>query len=155
MLFCILFLLILGNLQVIFQNLQNFLTFFNPILSFWISTITKNVVNKSGCIINIKLFKGDIPMDIWKVVLLQSSPKCNHFIHAFLLPTNIVPQVAFQPLIHPLYLAISLWMIACASFQICPRHFEEFLPKCTKQSAICVTNNVLRKPMQSENFFKK
>ena len=42
----ILFLLILGNLQVIFQSIKNFLTFFNPILSLWSSTITENVVNK-------------------------------------------------------------------------------------------------------------
>ena len=38
MLICILFLLILGNLQVIFQNIQNLLTSFNPILIFWGST---------------------------------------------------------------------------------------------------------------------
>ena len=54
MFMCILFLLILSNLQVISQSLQNFLTFFNPILSLWSSTITKNVVNKIGRIRTIK-----------------------------------------------------------------------------------------------------
>ena len=54
MLVCLLFFLILGNVQVIFQNLQNLLTLFNPIFILWSLTITKNVVNKSGFIVIIK-----------------------------------------------------------------------------------------------------
>ena len=77
------------------------------------------------------------------------------FYPCFFMPTNVIPKVAFKPLIHPLYLTIMLWMIGCARCQICPHHFEEFLPKCTKKSAISVTNNARRKPMQFENFFKK
>ena len=73
----------------------------------------------------------------------------------FLLPTNIVTQVAFQPLNHPIYFAINLWIKYCARCQICPRHFEYFFPKCTKTYAISVTNNVLGKPMQSKNLFKE
>ena len=72
----------------------------------------------------------------------------------FMFPTNIVPQVAFQPFIHPLCLAIISCMIACSRCQIFPHHFEYFFPKCTQKYAISVTNNALRKPMQPENYFK-
>ena len=76
------------------------------------------------------------------------------FYPCVLLPTNIVPQVAFQPLIHPLCLVIIFWMIYFSRCQFFPHHFEEFLPKCTQKYAIFVTNNALRNPMQSENLFK-
>ena len=91
-LFCILFLLILRNLHVISQNFQDLFTFFNPILGLWSSTIIKNVVNKSGCIITIKLFKiifhvnGHMESSI-VTKLTQMQP----FYPCFLLPTNIVP----------------------------------------------------------------
>ena len=73
----------------------------------------------------------------------------------FLLPTNIVLEVTFQNLIQPLYLVVSLWMIACARSQICLHHFEDLLPKCTQKFDISITNNALGKPMQFENLFKE
>ena len=149
MLVCILFFFILGNLQVIFQNLQNFLTLFNPILSLWISNITKNVVNKIGCIITINWFKRIHANGHMESSIVTKLTQMKPFYPCFLLPTNIVTQVTFQPLIHPLCLAITLGMIACYRCQNCPHHFEEFLPKCTKKFAISVTDNALRKPMQS------
>ena len=139
MLVCILFLLILSNLQVFFQNLQNFLTFFNPILSFWSSTITKDVVNKSGCIITINLFKRRHANGHRKSRIVTKLTQMKPFYPCFLIPTNIVPQVSFQPLIYPLCLAISLWMIACARSQVCSHHFEEFLPKCIQKLVIYIT----------------
>ena len=113
------------------------------------------MLNKSGCIITINLFKrihanGHVESSI-VTKLTQMQP----FYPLFLLPTNIVPKVAFQPLIHPLCLAISLGMISCTRCQIFPHHFEELLRKCTKKPVISVIDNALRKPMQSKNFFKK
>ena len=155
MLKCILFLLILDNLQVIFQNLQNLLTFFNPILSFWSSTITKNMVNKSGCIIIMKCFERRHANGHMKSSIIPKLTQMQPFDPCLLLPTNIVPKVAFQPLIHHICLAISFWMIACAMFEIFPHNFEDFFPNCTKKYVISVTNNALGKPMQSKNFFKE
>ena len=69
-----------------------------------------------------------------------------------LLPTYIVPQVTFQPLIHPLCLVISLWMIDCSRSEVFSYHFEEFLPKSIKKYAISITNNALGNPIKSQNF---
>ena len=136
-----------GNLQVIFQNLQNLLTFFNPILSLWIYTITKSVVKESVCIITINLFERIHANGHMKSSIIEKITQMQPFDPCLLLPTNIVPQVSFQPLIHPLYLAIILLMISCARCQICTHHFEELFPKCTKKYAISITNNALGKPM--------
>ena len=154
MLICILLLFILGNLQVIFQNLQNILTLFNPILSLWISTITKNVDDKIWWIITIKFFKRIHANGHMESSIVTKLTQIQLFYPCFLLPTNIVPQVAFQPLIYPLCLTISLWMISCARFQIFPHDFEEFLSKCTQKCGIYVTNNPLGLPVQYKNLFK-
>ena len=153
MLACILFLLILGNLQVIFQNLQNLLTFFNPILIIFSSTITKSVFNQSGCIITIDLFERRHANGHMESSIVTKLTQMQPFYPCFLLPTNIVPQVSFQTLIHHFYLDMNFGIIACARCQMFPHHFEEFLPKCTQKSIIFVTNNSLRNPMQSEKFF--
>ena len=123
MLVYILFLLILGNLEVIFQILQNILNLFNTIPRILSFTITKIVVNKSGCIITIKCFERRHANGCMKSSIIVKLTQMQPFDPCILLPTNIVPQVAFQPFIHPLCLAISLGMIACATCQICPHHF--------------------------------
>ena len=119
---CMLFLLILSNLQVISENLQNFLTWFNPILIIWSSNITKNVVNKIGSIIN--LFKRRHSNGHMESSIVTKLTQMQPFYPWFFLPTNIVPQVYFQPLSHPLYFSISLGMIACSRCQICPHHLK-------------------------------
>ena len=134
---------------------QNFLNFFNPILSLGSSTITKNVVNKIGCIIKIKLFKRRHANWHMESSIVTKLTQMKPFYPCFSLPTNIVPQVVFQSLIYALCLSISLGMISCSMCQIGPHRFEEFFTKCTKKYVILVTNNGLRKLMQSENFFKK
>ena len=140
---------------IISQNLQNFFTFFNPILILWRYTITKNVVNKIGCIITINLFERKHANGHMKSSIVEKITQMQPFDPCFLLPTTIVPQITFQPLIHPICLAIKLWKVAYASFQICSHHFKNFFPKCTKKYVISITNNALGKPMQSENFFKE
>ena len=108
MLICILFLLVLGNLQVIFQNLQNILTLFNPTLIFWSYTITKDVVNKSGCIITINCIERRHANGHMKNNIIAKLTQIQPFDPCLLLPTNIVLQVALQPLIHLLCLVIVL-----------------------------------------------
>ena len=127
MLVCILFLFILGNLQVIFQELQNFLTLLNQILIIWSYNITKNVVNKSGCIITIKCFERRHANGHMKSSIIAKLTQMKPFDPCFFLPKNVVPQVTFQPLIHPLCLDIILGVISCSRCQIFPHHLQNSL----------------------------
>ena len=151
---CILFLLILRNLQVISQNLQNFLTLLNPILNFWSSTITKYMVNKIGCIITIRHSERIHANGYLESSIGTKLTQMQQFYPWFFLPTNIVPQVSFQPLIHHLYLAINLGIISCVSCQICPHQFEESCQNALKNLLSLSLTMLLGSPCNLKNYLK-
>jgi len=51
---------------------------------------------------------------------------------------NKAPEIAFQTLIHPLCLAISLGVVSCAHLQLSLGHFEKLLPKRTYKYPISI-----------------
>jgi hypothetical protein len=67
------------------------------------------------------------------------------------LSSYIVPQIPFNPLVDNLGLPIYLRVIAGARCQLCPHQPKQLSPKCPYEPTVPVTDDVLQKPMKSED----
>ena len=106
---------------------------------------TKHHINKRQRMISIQSIKwrhtnGHVMCSV-VVILSQMQPlqPCS------LLPTDIVTQVALQPLVNYLRLSIHLWVITGTRCQLRPHQPEKLLPKSAHEAAVPVTDDGLTK----------
>jgi hypothetical protein len=79
-------------------------------------------------------------------------PQVNPFDPWFMMSHHITSEVAFNPFVDYLYLAIHLGVINGTRCHGCTYYIEEILPESSHETAITVTHYGFGKPMQFENF---
>jgi hypothetical protein len=71
------------------------------------------------------------------------------------LSSYIVPQIPFNPLVENLGLPICLGVVAGARCQLYPHQLKQLSPKCPYELTVPVTDDVLGKPMKSDDLLEE